>query len=218
MSEFDFLLYREWFQSCDHDHKHTDSYISVLPKRVIDVGDSDDQNYVRLRITNRKARGTFIALSHRWQKDTPRTLTANVDDRCKAIGLDDLEPTYQNAVRITRKLGVRFIWIDSLCIIQDDTQDWASEATQMEGIYADAYCTIAVYPTSEVRGSFEEDIENGELSQRGWILQERALSRRTIHLTGDQTYWECGSAIWSKTADKGLKYASLVFNLPLPVY
>jgi hypothetical protein len=97
-------------------------------------------------------------------------------------------------------LGVRFLWIDSLCIVQDDAGDWAAESGRMAEVYASAYCTIALSPAEKARGNFEEDVEKGDLSRRGWIFQERVLSRRILHFTGDETYWECGSAIRSKSA------------------
>lgn len=233
-SEFDFLLYTEWLRVCDGCHKHTESYVAKLPTRVIDVEHHDDSDCVRLRVTNGQAQGMYIALSHRWQGDIPTTTRGNIEDRRTAIKLADLSPTFRDAVCVTRKLGVRFLWIDSLCIIQDNCRDWEQESKLMEEVFASAYCTIAASSTkdgflnssgkqsarqgnisprayaSEVRESFEQDVENGNLSRRGWILQERALSCRTIHFTGEQTYWECGSAIWSKTVNEGMRCVSLV--------
>jgi hypothetical protein len=52
---------------------------------------------------------------------------------------------------------------------------------------------------SKAGADFNRDVEQGELNQRGWVLQERALSRRIIHFTAAQTYWECGSAIWCES-------------------
>jgi hypothetical protein len=126
--------------------------------------------------------------------------------------LDLLPQAYQDAVHIAKKLGIRFLWIDSLCIVQggQDGQDWASEAGQMEKVFALAYCTIDISSASDVGGTFKEDVENGEISTRGWILQERALSRRTIYFSAERMYWECGAVIWSKAEDRGERYAFLI--------
>lgn len=187
-SDADFLLCRAWLAVCDRGHKHADTYIAVLPTRIIDVGVDHNSNKIHLRVTNRESHGLYIALSHRWQKDTPTTTIANLDERRNSIELDSLPRSYQDAVRMTRRLGIRFLWIDSLCIVQNSHQDWDAEAGRMDRVFSSAYCTIAISPRREVGGSFEMDVEHGELSQRGWILQERALSRRTIHFTGDHIY------------------------------
>ncbi|RYP78609.1 hypothetical protein DL769_003170 [Monosporascus sp. CRB-8-3] len=202
-SDIDILFYREWLLVCQKDHDHPASPDAQLPTRVIDTGDSSDSDTVHLRLTGGRVRGVYIALSHRWQSDSPRTLTNNLDDRRNGIKLGDLPSSYQYAVHITRKLDVRFLWIDSLCILQDDKDDWDYESQKMDYIFASAYCVVAISPAGEGSGNFDEDVENGELSRRGWILQERALSRRTIHIVGRHAYWECGSAIWSKTSGEG---------------
>jgi hypothetical protein len=58
------------------------------------------------------------------------------------ISINDLSRTFQDAVRITRELGERYLWIDSLCIIQDDEDDWAREAALMAEVYRNSYCTL----------------------------------------------------------------------------
>ncbi|RYP32142.1 hypothetical protein DL767_005378 [Monosporascus sp. MG133] len=213
-SEYEFELCRQWIQLCDTSHAHAKAHDSPLPTRIIDVG-TLGSDYVRLRITNGNVRGKYIALSHRWHNDTPTTIKENVHDRRSAIKLSSLPQIYQDAILLTRKLHVRFIWIDSLCILQDDRRDWFFEAEKMEQVYASAYCTIAASSASET-GDFEQQVDNGELSRRGWILQERALSRRTIHVMGRQTYWECGSAVWSKTDDRGVKSANILASSFFP--
>jgi len=59
------------------------------------------------------------------------------------IFIDDLSNTFRDAVRITRELGGRYLWIDSLCIIQDNEDDWAREAKVMAKVYANSHCTLA---------------------------------------------------------------------------
>jgi hypothetical protein len=58
----------------------------------------------------------------------------------------------------------------------------------------------------EIIDKFDADVEQGELNKRGWVLQERALSRRTVHFTAIQTYWECGEGILCETFTKTTKY------------
>lgn len=59
------------------------------------------------------------------------------------IRFDDLPPLFQDAVIITRQLGLRYLWIDSLCIIQDSLRDWETEAAKMASIYQNSYVTIS---------------------------------------------------------------------------
>ncbi|KAL0778201.1 hypothetical protein CaCOL14_005854 [Colletotrichum acutatum] len=107
---------------------------------------------------------------------------------------------------------------------ENDKQDWAFEATRMEHVFSSAYCTIAAtaasssaegflrqkanHPFATLEGpgggftfvrksidDFHQDVEQAVLNQRGWVLQERALSRRTLHFTASQVYWECGKGV-----------------------
>lgn len=169
-----------------------------------------------------------MALSHCWgqlrEDEKFCTYSDNIDTLRESISFDKLPKTFQDAVTVTRELGVQYLWIDSLCIIQKDVGDWDIESKKMETVFGSAYCTIAassakdstegfLSPRSPVQcvnvpytsdtslyicesiDNFHRDVEKGELSKRGWVLQERALSRRTIHFTKEQTYWECGRGV-----------------------
>jgi len=134
-------------------------------------------------------------------------------------------------------------WIDLVCIIQDDAKDWEAESKRMEEVFNFAYCTIAascakgttdgflgprsvrevvpvkrssgdVYYLCKAINNFRADVEDGDLNQRGWVLQERALSHRTIHFTGTQMYWECGDGVHCQTLTKICKHVVL----PLPYH
>ena len=63
--------------------------------------------------------------------------------RTKHIRIDELPKTFRDAVMITRDLGIRYLWIDSLCILQDSTEDWEREAAKMATIYEQCYLMIA---------------------------------------------------------------------------
>ena len=64
------------------------------------------------------------------------------------LPFDNLPPLFQDAVIITRQLGLRYLWIDSLCIIQDSLRDWETEATKMASIYQNSYVTISAINSS----------------------------------------------------------------------
>ncbi|PMD19341.1 heterokaryon incompatibility, partial [Hyaloscypha hepaticicola] len=66
--------------------------------------------------------------------------------------LATLPKTFQDAVLITRDLGVRYLWIDSLCIIQDSDEDWEQEAARMSEVYANGYVMLAAHGSENCHG------------------------------------------------------------------
>jgi hypothetical protein len=137
-----------WLSDCDRNHackplKHAiDGVKARLPTRLLDVGQDGDDT-VRLWATTPKDSGEWIALSHRWGfqhlSTTPETLQSHLD----GIGLKTLPATFRDAVRVTRALGRRYLWIDSLCVVQGPGGDFNTEAKRMEDVYSGAYCVIA---------------------------------------------------------------------------
>ncbi|KAH5279393.1 hypothetical protein HBI23_050860 [Parastagonospora nodorum] len=135
---------QDWIVECTEDH--TDSLCDMvesptLPKRVVDVG--SDNNSVRL-IEPNGLEQNYICLSHCWGLEQIITTTmTNLDDHKQSISWKGLSNTFQDAITLTRTLGFRYIWIDSLCIIQDSTEDWQVESAKMASIYSNGYLTIA---------------------------------------------------------------------------
>ena len=114
-----------------------------------DVGPADSSQEPRLTVTSNES-GYYVALSHCWgslmESDAgkyARTLKDNVRSMQRRIPLSMLPQNFQDATFSVRKLQLRFLWIDALCIIQDDPEDWASEAARMNDVYGSAYLTIA---------------------------------------------------------------------------
>ena len=71
------------------------------------------------------------------------TTKDNLDGHLSQIRWETLPATFQDAILVTRGLGLDYIWIDSLCIVQDDSADWMQEAGTMKDIYTNSYLTIA---------------------------------------------------------------------------
>lgn len=117
----------------------------LLPSRVIYTGKVGDTPVVRLLETC-GMRGRYVALSHCWGPQEHRplmTTQSSLADYMANITWDALPRTYQHAISATRRLGFEYIWIDSLCIIQDSHEDWLSESQRMGDVYQYAHITMA---------------------------------------------------------------------------
>lgn len=106
-----------------------------LPTRVLYVGTSDSDN-VQLFISN-GAKGKYAALSHRWgnRETTACTTTKTIDSWTSIIPMDSLSQLFRDAIFVTRRLGFLYLWIDSLCILQDSREDWEREAASMGDVF-----------------------------------------------------------------------------------
>ncbi|WAO91722.1 Protein kinase domain-containing protein [Fusarium falciforme] len=236
-------LMSHWIRDCDSNHPECHPLNhdpECLPTRLLDVGPNGspgNDSLVHLLVTKEDLDSghnlRYIALSHPWgdarQHDHFCTTPKNLNQRLiSGIAFDQLPRTFKHAVKVTRSLNIRYLWIDSLCIVQGDGGDFDTEAKNMETIFSSAYCVIAASRASgtssgfleqraarefirldESVGSphyvckaiddFQHDVIEGGLNKRGWVLQERALARRTIHFTKNQTYWECGHGVRCET-------------------
>ncbi|PPQ68506.1 hypothetical protein CVT26_003445, partial [Gymnopilus dilepis] len=138
-------IIKSWVKDCDENHPLCQANRNtrdgeILPKRVLDVSGSQ----IRLVETTSRQRGHYVALSHCWGKEQLLTTTrATIADRMRGIPFEQMPKTFQDAVSITRNLGLRYIWIDSLCIIQQDKADWEQQSAVMANIYANCYLNLA---------------------------------------------------------------------------
>lgn len=125
-----------------------------MPKRVLNL--SKDQVFLQ----ESAQLSTYACLSHCWGKSqTPtRTLQATVKEyTTKGVPWETLSKTFQDAVDICRRLEIDYLWIDSLCIIQDNDEDWNEEAVKMGDIYAHAFLTIAATKSEDSSGGCYQD-------------------------------------------------------------
>lgn len=116
-----------------------------LPTRLLHIPHSDGE-MIRLENTGGQS-GQYVALSHCWGKsgidDQTKTTSTNMDKKMCGFLESSLPESFQDAITIARKLGFEYIWIDALCIIQDDCEDWTREASQMAEVYGNASLTIS---------------------------------------------------------------------------
>jgi hypothetical protein len=132
-----------WITKCLRKHKKfCSSYNSPLPTRVLYVGPKGNKKDPHLLVTKGKS-GKWAALSHCWGPGPHfTTTTSNLEERQQGIPIADLPPTFRDAVTICRRLAIEYLWIDSLCILQDSVDDWRAESPKMSQIYINALITI----------------------------------------------------------------------------
>jgi hypothetical protein len=240
---------RKWLQVCENDHECCRTKVKTLPVssthgfRLIDVGD-DNVTPVHLVNTDRSRHlPRYITLSHRWTEETKLTqLTwTELGRHLTSIDTSQWPQVYKDAVNFTRQLHIQYLWIDSICIIQDSRedllqQDWDEQSVLMDQIYANGVLNLASieetagegfritrdilseYPCV-LRGNtgsdgstpssyllsrkiYEDVVGNAPLSKRGWVYQERMLSKRVVHF-GRQTHWVCASIFANEAFPSG---------------
>jgi hypothetical protein len=145
-----------WVRDCNENHPECSSEVTTLPYRVIDVDPEEPLNVRDSRLSQSlRTRARYVTLSHCWGPDLqaiPKTTRGNLQRRLREISWRSLCKTFQDAIDVTRSLGVRYIWIDSLCIIQDDDVDWNEQSALMKDIYGNSYLTIAATASKDGSG------------------------------------------------------------------
>ena len=97
----------------------------------------------------------YAALSYVWGgKQSFTTTKHNLAAHLRCLPLQNLAKVFQDAITVTQMLGIRFIWIDALCIIQGDSEDWQRESGQMSSIFGSAYLTLSASSANEVDAGY----------------------------------------------------------------
>lgn len=144
---------RSWIMKCGIEHIECAApTTSPLPTRIIDVGSMDTDDLPRLYQTNGEI-SQYCALSYCWGKDENLTTTRDTRARrMSGIMWAELPKTFWDAIKITKMLGIRYLWIDALCIIQDDLDDWTTEASNMASVYQGAFLTLCASASGGANG------------------------------------------------------------------
>ncbi|KAI1466432.1 HET-domain-containing protein [Daldinia caldariorum] len=226
--EVDFA--RVLLDGCQKRHpecRNTDENTSPeMPTRVLDIGDTP--GWTRLvQPQQLELREPYLALSYCWGQGVRHTTELNDGNFTSLLELideDTLSATHKECIAIARQLGIRYIWIDSLCIIQGNLEDWMYESKRMAEVYGNATLTIIAGRAADSRTGFKvnnmEQIvppcpipsteysdglhlwlprrkEEGPVSTRGWCFQEKVLSRRALVYAKEQVYFSCQrSKLW----------------------
>ncbi len=147
LSQASLDIARGWLEECErrHDTACCGSE-GWLPTRLLEVPPSSDTIYLRhgASLPSPPKDTRYIALSHCWgQSGTPFTTThSTLPLRTTGIPTSLLPQTFRDAVALAHHLNIPYLWIDSLCIIQDDAADWAAEAARMADVYRNAHLVL----------------------------------------------------------------------------
>lgn len=131
-----FELLKRWLNGCVEEHgdcgktlsgEELGSEVPTLPTRIIDVSPLGRPVIPRLVETSGCMTGRWVALSHCWGKAEHHPITttrASLHQMLRGIPLESMPKTFIDAVVITQNIGLRYIWVNSLCIIQDEDNEW----------------------------------------------------------------------------------------------
>ncbi|KAH9230649.1 hypothetical protein K456DRAFT_1918098 [Colletotrichum gloeosporioides 23] len=170
---------KTWLHDCIENHpkckaRHPDR--SFMPTRVLDIGVPGAGSPSHIRVVQTKEETIedkerrYMTLSHCWGKSPFVQLTAENLANFTSTGIPWENPfsetsekdicsnkNFSEAITIARDLGIRYIWIDSVCIIQNDTDDWEAEAKLMHKVYRNSHCNLAAADSKDCHGGLFRD-------------------------------------------------------------
>lgn len=151
-SELAYSLVEKCIDECSR-HKCCPAPIPTdLPTRVIDCS---DPSRPRLVITNSSDRQRYVALSYVWGQDQPNRTTHNIlDSYINCIDPHKIPMTIRDAISVTHRIGLQYLWVDALCIVQDSGEDKAREIPKIHSNFRNAYLTIIASQSRKVSDGF----------------------------------------------------------------
>ena len=151
---------REWLEECGTSHKNCVSLTNDgaahprSPTRLLDLSGGN----VVLREDQISER--YACLSHCWGKTRSKHTTwqSTIRENLEGIPVSQLPKTFRDAIAIARVLHIRYLWVDSLCIVQDSASDWAKHVSKMAQIYQHGLLTLAAGASSDDDGGFFAEV------------------------------------------------------------
>ncbi|KAH8203765.1 hypothetical protein TruAng_002058 [Truncatella angustata] len=230
-------------RKCEINHKACIQYGRPwCPTRLLRLSMTDEGKLLMRLVSTDSSLDAprYTTLSHMWGKNVTLQLTSkNLEELKRDIPAHIMPKKYLDAAVATWKLGVRHLWIDSLCIMQDSSADWEHESAAMDRTYRHGYCNIAAcsaqlntdglfysrepllfqaglteyngtyFTYQEANLNMFKDLGQEPLYKRGWVCQERLLCRRNISFTRQQIFFECAMEL---TCEVGKTAASFKWD------
>ena len=152
-----FSLVQSWLNDCLNKHSICNEHRATTefqPTRILDLSGIKSRGQANLVDTTKTAiNSTYATLSHCWGGTLhARLLKQNVTEFEQEIRISKLPTVYREAIDIALQLGVQYLWIDSLCIMQDDEADWLRESSRMFDIYRNAMFNIGATGATDGNG------------------------------------------------------------------
>lgn len=171
---------KQTLEICMNSHEHDVFDRAYIPERLIDVRPQIPRLTLREdhKLLHCASAPKYTALSYCWGSGTGQAMTtlATLSKRRFGITETKLPQVVRDAIQVTRALGVPFLWVDALCIIQDDPTDWARQCTEMHNIYGSAHVTLCAANSPECNEGF--------LRQTGRIIRIPFQSLRRPNTEG----------------------------------
>jgi hypothetical protein len=194
-------LARKWINTCLETHepcRKTDRERVLKFTRILDIGVQRPDNSLRLvERTDVPDGSQYITLSHCWGGlDITKLTLANHKTFCKGIDYGTLPQTFRDAIEITRLLSIQYLWIDSLCIIQDSDEDWQKQAPEMGKIYHNSWCNLAATAAKDGRDGLLRFLDHHPHSLKPLVVDVPDMGQPKFHELGnsDPTSFEPG--VW----------------------
>jgi hypothetical protein len=173
-SESSLRIAASWLANCFQNHARCSPTVpgyQILPRRLLNVGDENKDPFLVEPAANSHP-GRWVALSYCWGGEPSMRLTKENIGRLKqGIALNRLDATIQDAILVTRALGITYLWIDALCILQDhDSRDWNEQSSKMTAIYGGSTLTIVAANSSSVMQGFLKE-RKLQYIPLGWVRQ-----------------------------------------------
>ncbi|OOF98660.1 hypothetical protein ASPCADRAFT_139942, partial [Aspergillus carbonarius ITEM 5010] len=173
---------QQWLSFCEENHEACKPpNLDFCPRRLVNVGSWDGSHEPFLYEPTTPVR--YACLSYCWGKDLDQVLTTRTDNirsHYEKIAMSTLPLALQDAITVCRNLKIPNLWVDSLCIIQDDIVAWLHDASTMYDVYLNSHLTITVMEPNSCKSRFLGKQRCGDPS---W----QQLLRPSILTTGKDT-------------------------------
>ena len=240
LPEVNISLIKQWMRTCSVQHDHCNlPALAIARAQSIRLIDVQDHRIIPATLTEK-----FAALSYVWGPNVAPCLTSDSMRQCSSTGgLRDIKfpRTIIDAIQFVKCIGMRYLWVDSLCIVQNDDDDKRQQLTIMDSIYASAELLIVAAAGSDAnaglpgigstsrsvsqtiekitgtqfitaQASVQQVLDWSVWDSRGWTFQESILSKRALVFTESLVYWTCQADTWREDIGCESPVAGLVLN------